>query len=95
MSERQLREGVDCHLCPEEAECVLCDRARKALADEPDVVKAAKRFREQATWAIGTGSITAAHWADYCINAAKQVEEDFGFCLTETGWEWTQEEQPE
>ena len=61
------------------------------LAEPPDVVKAAKSFRQQSADAVATGSIIAAHYADFCVAAWHQLERDFGFRLTEDGWEWTDE----
>ena len=93
MSERELRKGIACHLCPEEALCGLCDGARKALSEPPDVVKVAKVLRGHKV--VPPKSRAEIHyvqgWEDAVQATADNLERMFGFRLTADGWEWVEE----
>jgi len=73
--------------CP----CHFCVLATQFLADDPDVVKAARALYEQASlekiekkenWPIVMATLELA---------AMQLENQFHFRLTDDGWEYTDE----
>lgn len=86
MSERDLREGIDRHLCPKEGACYLCNKARNALAEPPDLVVLLRWCYAKGTLAASRGHGDAANtFSDMISKIEKAVR------LTEDGWEWVKD----
>ena len=80
MSEKRIRELAQQSVY----ESGLSGYIEEALADDPDVVKAAMGLRDESNVPTWTPDV---RWAfNY---AASLLQEVFGFRLTADGWEWT------
>ena len=100
MSERRLREivrhGPDCYVSMHSC----CCGKEEALAADHDVVKAALQIRDgflpMARGAYRTSELGSdKNFYDGEVNAYRTaltyLEDEFGFILTDKGWEWTEE----